>query len=275
LRAGEQGESVQSVGDEIRQLMAAATVPGLAAAIIRDGRLAQFLCCGSRHAGRVGAVDENTVFAAASLSKPVFAYAVLQLAEQGRLSLSRPLADYLPDYIPDDVRAASISAADVLSHSAGLPNWRSGEFPLKTHFPAGERFSYSGEGFLYLQQAVEAATGEKTETIARQLVFEPLGMARSSFVWHDRFEGNRAWPHDSFGRPGVSAKPGEANVAGTLQTTAADYARLLLAVLEGTRLAPETAREWLRPRIEVRHPGIQCLGASSEDTATGVAWGLG
>jgi len=193
----------------------------------------------------------------------VFAHAVLQLADQGHLSLDAPLAGYLPGYLPADERASSITARHVLSHSAGLPNWRNADLPLKTYFQPGERFSYSGEGFLYLQKAIEAVTGEKVHTLAERLVLGPFGMVRSSFVWDWRFDTNRAFPHDAFGRPAIGGKPGEGNAAWTLQTTAADFARFLLGVLNGSGLTPETALLWLRPRVEVRHPGIQFLGATN------------
>src|SRR5712692_9158601 len=121
-------------------------------------------------------VDENTVFDGASLTKPVFAHAVLQLADQGHLSLDAPLGHYLPNYIPNDDRASRISAKHVLSHSAGLPNWRNADFPLKTYFQPGDQFSYSGEGYLYLQKAIEAITGEKIHTLVERSVFQPFGM---------------------------------------------------------------------------------------------------
>ena len=63
--------------------------------------------------------------------------------------------------------------------------------------------------------------------------------------------------------------------AWSLQTTAADFARFLIAVLDGVGLKPETARLWLRPRIDIRHPRIQWLEPLPEDVTTGVAWGLG
>ena len=220
-------------------------------------------------------VDEDTVFDAASLSEPVFAHAVLQLADQGLLSLEAPLTAYLPGYIPADERASLVTAKHILSHSAGFPNWRNDDLPLKTYFAPSERFSYSGEGFLYLQKAVEAITGERLHTLAERLVLASFGMTRSSFVWDWRFDPNRACPHDDFGRPAVGWKPGEGNAAATLQTTAADYARFLVRVLDGSRLRPETAELWLRPHVEVRHTRPQCLDSVVEDVATGVAWGLG
>jgi CubicO group peptidase (beta-lactamase class C family) len=220
-------------------------------------------------------VDEDTVFDAASLSKPVFGHVVLQLADQGVLSLDAPLADYLPGYMPADERASSITAKQVLSHSAGLPNWRNDDLPLKTYFAPGERFSYSGEGFLYLQKATEALTGEKLHDLAERLVLQPFGMTRSRFVWDWRFDQNCATPHDDFGRPRVSWKPGEGNAAATLQTTAADYARFLLHVMNGSRLQPETSQLWLRPHIEVRHARPVSLEPEVEDVSTGVTWRLG
>ena len=247
----------------------------MASAIIRDGRLDRYLCCGTRSAQAPAPVDEHTVFDAASLSKPVFAHAVLQLVDAGYLSLDAPLGDYLPNYVPTDNRVSSITPRHILSHSGGFPNWRNADLPLKTYFQPGERFSYSGEGFLYLQKAVEAITGEKIHTLAERLVFQPFAMARSSFIWNWRFDLNRAYPHDAFGRPALGGKPGEGNAAWSLQTTVADFASFLLAILDGSRLQSETARLWLHPHIEIQHPGIQCLGASDGDAVTGVAWGLG
>jgi CubicO group peptidase (beta-lactamase class C family) len=260
---------------DISRLLTDAAVPAAAAAIIRRGRLDQYMCCGIRSTQTPTTVDENTVFEAASLSKPVFAHAVMQLVDQGRLSLDTPLGDYLPNYVSTDERVSLITARQILSHSGGLPNWRNADLSLKTYFQPGDQFSYSGEGFLYLQKAVEAITGEKMHALVDRLVCEPLGMTRSCFVWDQRFDSNRAYPHDAFGRPALSYKPGEANAAWSFQTTAADFACFLIAVLNGSRLMSVTSMIWLQPQIEVRHPGIQCLGPSSNTVATGVAWGLG
>jgi CubicO group peptidase (beta-lactamase class C family) len=263
------------VETDLLRLMTEATVPGVAAASIRDGRLDRTVFYGVRSVQSAAAVDENTVFEAASLTKPVFAHMVLQLADQGYLSLDAPLADYLPNYVPGDERASTITPRQVLSHSTGLPNWRNAEWPLKTHFPPGDRFSYSGEGFLYLQKAVEAITGKPAHLLLEQLVLAPFAMTQSSLIWDSRLDANRAYPHDDFGRPALSYKPGEANAAWSLQTTASDFARFLLAVLDGSRLKPESAELWLRPHVEIKHKGSQCLGSSDGDVATGVAWGLG
>jgi CubicO group peptidase (beta-lactamase class C family) len=259
----------------LRQLGDEALVPGAALAIVRGGDLTEFAAYGVRHVRSPVPVDEWTVFDAASLSKPVFAYLVLQLVDQGRVRSDTLLGECLPDYIPGDPRASSITVDHALSHTAGLPNWRNLDYPLRTYFQPGDRFSYSGEGFLYLQKVVEAVTGETLDALARRLVFEPLNMNHSSFVWEARFQENRAYPHDAFGTPALGYKPAEPNAAWSLQTCASDYTRFLIGVLQGRSLRSETAELWLRPRIHVKHQGIQCLDSSQEDIATGVAWGLG
>src|SRR5262245_3851403 len=260
---------------ELRRLMDEAFVPGAAVAVVCDGHSTELASYGERQVASALPVDEYTVFDAASLSKPVFAHIVLQLIDQDLLTLDTLLADYLPSYIADDSRASLITIAHVLCHSSGLPNWRNLDYPLRTYFLPGERFSYSGEGFLYLQRVVEAVTGERLEVLARRLLFEPLGMSRSSFVWEDGFRQNRAFPHDAFGMPALGNKPAEANAAWSLPTCAADYARFLVGVLDGARLSSQTAQLWLSPRMHIKHRGIQCLGPSAEDIVIQVAWGLG
>ncbi|MBR0688426.1 beta-lactamase family protein [Bradyrhizobium manausense] len=147
----------QSSAADLEQLLRDGRVPGLSFAVIHAGKIVETRALGVRDVSTGTPVDENTIFEAASLSKPVFAYAVLQLVDDGMLSLDKPLSTYVPDFVGDDARAASITVHNVLRQSSGLPNWRSSTIPLKTYFPPGERFSYSGEGFVWLQRVVETA----------------------------------------------------------------------------------------------------------------------
>jgi len=179
-----------------------ADVPGVAVARVRDGRIASVFA-GTRVAGADAPVGAHTIFEAASLSKPVFALAVLQLVRAGRLDLDRPLDDYLPAPYPiADDRARRICARHVLSHTSGLPNWRSrADQPLRLAFDPGARFSYSGEGFYFLQTVVERIVGTGIAAYLEDAVLRPLGMRSSSYVWWPAAADTLARPHDADGRP--------------------------------------------------------------------------
>jgi CubicO group peptidase (beta-lactamase class C family) len=259
---------------DIGQLISFARVPGLSMVVLRNG-VASLTTAGVRNARDGAPIDQETIFDAASLSKPVFAYAVLQLIDAGALALDMPLARHVPDYVPEDPRAGKITIRHVLSHSSGLPNWRTADLPLKTYFPPGERFSYSGEGFVWLQRVAEAITGELIDALLHRLVFEPLDMRRSSFVWQSSFDANYADPHDATLVPARKKKPAIANAAASLQTTARDYARFLEAVFSGARLKAETARLWLAPQVTLRQRCVQCLASDLPESDTQLAWGLG
>ena len=140
-------------------------------------------------------LDAGTIFEAASLSKPVFAYLVLRLADRGEFDLDRPLSEML-EYprLAHDERYKRITGRIVLSHGTGLPNW--GGEKLTLQFDPGTAYGYSGEGFVFLQKAIERVTGRSLEELARREVFQPLGMTRSSFVWQERFAGNAAYAKD-------------------------------------------------------------------------------
>jgi CubicO group peptidase (beta-lactamase class C family) len=114
---------------------------------------------------------------------------------------------------PQAARVVIQKVLQTIEHLHALPNWRNLDYPLRTYFQPGDRFSYSGEGFLYLQKVVETLTGEPLDTLARRLVFEPLNMDYPSFVWEGRFQENRAYPHDAFGTPALGYKPAEPNAA--------------------------------------------------------------
>jgi len=199
-------------------------VPGVSIAGIQRGKTIWVHGFGVKEDGTSQPVTAETVFEAASLSKPVFAYGVLKLVDRGKLGLDVPLTTYLPKpYIPGDQRLAKITARIVLSHRTGFPNWRDGN-SLAIYFTPGERFSYSGEGYIYLQRVVEQITGKPLNTFMTETVFEPLGMSRSSYVWRPEFDALTATGHAADGKPTPVWKPMEAGAASTLNTTAKDHA---------------------------------------------------
>jgi CubicO group peptidase (beta-lactamase class C family) len=221
-------------------------------------------------------VTDDTVFEAASLSKPVFAYAVLKLVDEGRLDLDKPLSNYLPgDYDGvKDPRLSQITARHVLSHTSGFPNWRQGA-PLKIHFTPGERFSYSGEGFVYLAKVVEHIIGEPFNEWMKRTVFVPLEMADSSYVWQDRYTTRHVSPHSVLGIPTTLRKALKANPAASLRTTAQDFGRFLVAILNGTGLKTETHRQMLTSQTRISADGTNTTSGQPKKFSPELSWGLG
>ena len=121
----EQAQVVARLEQHVPQLMKDGGVPGLAIALLRGGEVVWHRGFGVRNSKTKEPVDDATVFEAASLSKPVFAYAVLKLVDSGKFDLDKPLNQYLPgNYdVGDDPRLNQITARHVLSHTTGFPNW--------------------------------------------------------------------------------------------------------------------------------------------------------
>ena len=291
-------DEVHQLEQLIPALMTQAVVPGISIAIIKDARVVWHRGFGVQDAASKIAVDEHTVFEAASVSKTVFAYAVLQLCDRGTLSLDRPLTQYTSERVIDsDPRLDRITARHILSHSSGFQNFRSRAEPLGIHFTPGERFEYSGEGYWYLQSVVTHLVGTvdptacgsyeaglrvcatDIDTYLKRNVLLPLRMDASSYVWNDTLARHAARPHDEAGKPLSLARPTAVDAAryaamGGLRTTALDYANFLIEVLAprapaAFRLMPATRREMLRPQIKVDDSKSWALGWEVEQVPQG------
>lgn len=236
--------------------------PGTAAAWLEAGQPPRFTCSGVSNLTSSRPVTPETVFEAASLSKPVFAACALRLAEAGQLDLDRSIAAFLPpDLLAADPRAEKITPRLVLRHASGLPNWfRRGE-PRGLLFPPGQRFSYSGQGYDYLQAALDSLTGQGLNALARRLVFQPLGMTSSAYTWQAHYAAETAQGHDPEGRPLRKKHPRRPSAGSSLHASLADFAAFIQALfLEKTVLTPGMLGEMLAPQTPI-------------DTAS--AWGLG
>ena len=267
--------TIPQLEKDVPELMKKDGVPGLAIAVIRGGKTAWLHGFGLKEVKAGQPVTGETVFEAASLSKPVFTYGVLKLVEQGKLGLDVPLTTYLPKpFVAGDDRLVKITARIVLSHRTGFPNWP-GDDGVSIHFTPGERFSYSGEGYIYLQRVVEKITGEPLNEYMTQAVFTPLGMTSSSYVWRPDFDALTATGYDSDGKPTELVKPTEALAASTLNTTAKDYALFVEAILNGNGLKPATLREMETPEIALDPECRICIKQEPKQLSKNLFWGLG
>src|SRR5215510_12944818 len=261
----------------VPQLMKDGDVPGLSIGLLRDGELVWRHGFGVKNTKTNEPVNDDTVFEAASLSKPVFAYAVLKLFDAGKFDLDKPLNQYLPgNYdVGEDPRLGQITARRVLSHTTGFPNWRPPGAALKIHFTPGDRFSYSGEGFVYLSKVIEHVTGEKFNDFMKKTVFDPLGMTGSSYVWQERYETLETFRHNSLGEVTGRNKPEQPNAAASLHTTAQDFGRFVSAILKGEGLKKETLKLMLTPQIKVSESGTNNTKGPPEKLSPTISWGLG
>lgn len=279
----------------IPRLMTEFKVPGLSAAIIRDGKLIWNKAFGVKNNASKEPVDIETVFEAASVSKTVFAYAVMKMCEKGIMRLDEPLTRFSPKpFLDGDPRIDLITARLVLSHQTGFQNWRTPEEPLKINFTPGTDFMYSGEGYNYLQSVVTQLRGKvnpnecgsyeadlkvcATDIGAYMLknVLIPHGMTSSGYVWDDTLGKNEAMPHNLNGEPQPKAHPTAIDMAryasaGGLITTAKDFSKFIIGLFtpkenDPYRLNRKSLEEMFRPQVKLRD-GQKIDGAS--------AWALG
>jgi CubicO group peptidase (beta-lactamase class C family) len=219
----------------VAELLDATGVPGAVVGVVESDGPATILAVGARGDG-LGQVVEDAVFAAASLTKPVFATAVMSLVDDGVLELDRPLSEYGAEpWLTDDPRAEAITARMALSHTTGMPNWR-GDGELYLRWSPGKRWGYSGEGYAYLWHVVARLLAVSIDRFMADAVFSPLGMSDSSFEWRDGFAPRLAVGHDRRGGALPRSKwPEYKAPAGSLYTTAGDYARFLAHSLANSR----------------------------------------
>jgi len=259
--------------EQIPDVLKTARVPGLSVALIENGQLASEHGFGVKSAGTGEPVTTETVFEAASLTKPLFAYMTLLATDRHLLDLDVPLVTYLDnETIESQITQhplnskgfqrdwfERITARHVLSHSSGMPHIERGvPFPLV--FEPGSNFKYSATGYYFLQLVIEKLEGEPLEKIAERELFQPLSMERSSLVWIDRFGTDAADGHDVCSRPQAIRKYQRAHAAASMYTTASDYARFIVAVLGGEGLTESSKREMLTPQISIEKNDYWGLG---------------
>ncbi len=269
------GSAMTTLDAWLEATTAAGSIPGVAIANLRSGNVITERYFGIRGTHDPSPVDAQTVFEAASLTKPLVSFIALQLVDEGLLDLDVPLLDLCGEYVPNDTRAHRITSRHVLTHTSGLPNIVREAAPLQTYFAPGERFSYGSSAFAWLQRAMQTVADRPLEALARERVFAPLGMAHSSLEWQDRFAANHAQGHEWEGEPVPKRRVEAAQASWSLLTTASDYVRFVRAVLRAEGLSSHSHAQWFSPAVQVRQ------GDNAEDLAGAnppnphVAWGLG
>ena len=207
------------------------------------------------------AIDEQSIFQAASLSKPLFAYIVLRMVDRGEIDLDRPVADYTDiNRFEDKEMARRLTPRIVLSHQTGLPNWATGpssdEWPasrITFKYPADSCFAYSGEGYAFLQRAVEAIQGQPLDEIARREVFDRFNMPTTSYEWLPSYDTLALVGFNRDGENRGQGRHPRANCAYTLRTNATEYARFIQhGLMEGEGLSEASHKEMFMHQVHAQ-----------------------
>ncbi|NIJ52664.1 serine hydrolase domain-containing protein [Dyadobacter arcticus] len=272
---------IELLQSALPSMLDSTATPGLSIALIENGKVAWSKGFGVKNKDTKEVVSASTIFRGASLGKPLFAYAVLQLSSQGKIALDSPLVEYVPKtYLENqflmgpqaDERISLITARMVLNHTSGLPNWRAEGKPLTTLFLPGSRYSYSGEGYYLLQKVVEYLVKQPIELFMKQMVFDPLGMKNTSYAYQATDTIRYARSYDMTGKPVVD-EPEAPNVAHTLRTTAEDYARFIVETMMEPDLGKRMTMSLVSSPVktDICQPGQVSWGTgfAIQHTATG------
>lgn len=267
---------------------------GIAVALVDDGKVSFVRAYGVRNA-KGDPLEMATVMYGASITKAVFAYTVMQLVDEGRIDLDKPIADYLPKPLPEygnvdgygnwgdlagDERWRKITPRMVLTHSTGFANFAflEPDGKLRIHFDPGTRYAYSGEGIVLLQFGLEKGLGLDLGAEMQRRVFNRFGMTNTSMIWRPDFAKNLADGWTLEGKPEPHDERGRVRAAGSMDTTITDLAAFAAGFMRGDGISARARAEMLRPQLPIttaaQFPTL-LPDAPPEKRFAGVSAGLG
>lgn len=257
-----------AIDAEVARTLEATGAQGLAVAVIDRGQVRYVQAYGKRNAAG-DPLTIDTIMYGASLTKAVFGWTVMSLADEGKIALDRSIADDLPRPLTDytdpeeryspwntlagDERWRKITPRILLTHSAGFANffWLEPDEKLHIHFEPGSRYAYSGDGIILLQFVLEQGLGLDVGREIQSRAFDRFGMTRTSMMWRADFAGNLADGWDIDGKPVPHDERGSVRAAGSMDTTIADFARFAAGVVRGDGLTRASRSELVRLQLPI------------------------
>lgn len=247
-----QVETVDNFVESFRQYY---NIPGASVGIVKSGQLVYHRNFGTASQLSRQPVSDTTLFQAASITKPVFAFAVMRYAERGLIDLDKPLYTYLPfNNIANDDRSKLLTARMVLCHRSGLPNWAfGGPFgymngqEIELNFEPGTAWGYSGEAYNYLGRVMEAIADKPLAEILEEEVTQVMKMEQTWFAGNPKLNRRSAVGHQGFW-PTFWETIGAPSPASSMYTQAGDFSKFMIGLYERRGLQAETYALWLDPQ---------------------------
>lgn len=261
-------KEIQSLGLEYTQK---SNVPGVAVAVIENGKVAWIQCIGYADVASKRPVTNQTIFNVGSVSKVVAAWGFMQLTEKKLVDLDVPVNQYLTRWkLPQSsFDVSKVTLRRILSHTAGLSvhgyggseqgakllsleeslsgKTKRNRESVSLIMEPGTKWKYSGGGYTLAQLLLEERTKENFAEYMRKHVFKPLGLHHSNYDWTEEMKANSATAYDTLGKP-IKNRIFTEQAAAGLQTTIVDFARFAeLSITADPKelnkvLKPETIR---------------------------------
>ena len=284
-----QSAGINTLNARLARIVDSARITGLQVAIINNNQTVWTKSFGLKDVEKQLKLDDSTEMYAASLTKVVSAYLFLRLVDKGIFNLDKPVRQYLKlpigqypkwkDLANDTVSFNQITARMLLSHSSGMPVLRA-LYGNKVSLIAkpGEKFYYSNEGMNLLGFIMEEYLGKPLEVLAKEEVFAPLKMNHTSMIWESAFEKNFSNAYFKDGKNYGSERRENGRAAGSMTTTAVDYAKFVINLMKRGGLSKKLYDQQFSPQIFVRSKrGFGALKDSitTDNDQIKLAWGLG
>ncbi len=272
-------------------------VPGAAVAVVKDGKVALVKGYGVRNATKPGAVDENTIFQLASVTKTLTAAAAATVVDEGKLDWDKPIFNYLREFVGyDPYMTRWLTERDLLAQRTGWPAYTGDQLDsfgydraeilrrlrfLKPRYSLRDVAQYSNPGFFVAGEVAARCAKQSWNDLVEQGLFKPLEMSRSGTVIKALQDPNATAAHALVDGKIAVVEPTELDVTGAASSctsTAADMSKLMLMFLnKGTFkdkriLKPDTIAEMFK-RSMVSAIDFTDLPPISD--ATGFYYGLG
>lgn len=240
------------IAQEVPASLAENDVPSASIAYIEDGKMAWTFAAGESEPGKPATTD--TLYNIASMTKSLVAETVVRLSKSGAFSLDDSMASaWIDPDIKDDPRHKLLTPRIALTHRTGFSNWRhQTDNILKFQNDPDTQFGYSGEGMQYVARFIEKKLNTSLEELVADTVFKPAGMNETTFTDKPWLVDRIAMSQNDAGEHKFSPRRKTWNAADDVWSSASDYARFMIWVMENPVSTERAATYWI-PRHNLKY----------------------